>query len=445
MPPLTLQNVTVSVFGLGYVGSVSAACLAATGARVVGADTQQVKVDLINQGRSPVIEARLPEMMAEAVAAGRLRATTSAEDAVADSDISLICVGTPSRPNGSLNTDMLERVCQQIGAVLRRLDKPHLVVIRSTILPGTMRSLVIPVLEESTGRTLGDRLWIANNPEFLRESTAVADFFAPPKTVIGAIDEATADKVAALYAGIDAPLIRTSLEVAETVKYTDNIWHALKVAFGNEIGNVCKAVGVDSHAIMDIFFRDEKLNISKAYLRPGFAFGGSCLPKDLRAMLFHAKRLDLDLPLLQSILPSNRMQIDRAVQVVIDRGRRDVGILGLSFKGGTDDLRESPMVELVERLLGKGFSLRIYDGSVNLARLVGANREYIMTAVPHLASLMVGSLDDVLAVSDVVVVGNRDPAFDEVPARIKPHQHLIDMVRLPNHSLTNGGYDGINW
>ena len=202
---------------------------------------------------------------------------------------------------------------------------------------------------------------------------------------------------------------------------------------------------MDSHAIMDIFFRDEKLNISKAYLRPGFAFGGSCLPKDLRAMLFHAKRLDLDLPLLQSILPSNRMQIDRAVQVVIDRGRRDVGILGLSFKGGTDDLRESPMVELVERLLGKGFSLRIYDGSVNLARLVGANREYIMTAVPHLASLMVGSLDDVLAVSDVVVVGNRDPAFDEVPARIKPHQHLIDMVRLPNHSLTNGGYDGINW
>jgi GDP-mannose 6-dehydrogenase len=435
----------IAVFGLGYVGSVSAACFAKGGNQVIGVDPQRSKVDLINDGKAPIVEPQLGELIVEAIAAGRLRATDDGAAAVRDSDISIVCVGTPSRANGSLDTTSLERVCEQIGGALADRTGYHIVVIRSTILPGTMRDLVRPVLEKASGKQAGRDFGLANNPEFLRESTAVQDFFNPPKTVIGAVDQRTGEQVAALYDGIDAPLVRTSIEVGELVKYADNAWHALKVAFGNEIGNIGKALGIDGHAVMEIFCQDTKLNISPAYLKPGFAFGGSCLPKDLRALTFKGRNLDLDLPVLNSILPSNKVQIERGFDIVAAKDRRRVGVLGFSFKAGTDDLRESPLVELIERLLGKGYELKLYDHNVNLAMLVGANRDYIMKMIPHISSLMVDSIDAVLDHAELVIIGNNDPRFHDVPQRLRPDQMLVDLVRLPDANGLADRYDGINW
>jgi GDP-mannose 6-dehydrogenase len=439
------QPARLSIFGLGYVGCVSAACFAKKAPAVIGVDPQQVKTDIINQGKSPIIEPDLEALIAKAVAAGRLRATADAGEAVAGSDISIVCVGTPSQANGSLDTRGIARVCEEIGAALRRKSSPHVVVIRSTILPGTMRGLVIPTLEKASGKRAGEGFGVCNNPEFLRESTAVQDFYAPPKTVIGAIDETSGAAVAALYEGIDAPLVVTSLETAEMVKYADNAWHAVKVAFGNEVGNICKALGIDSHQVMNIFCQDLKLNISPYYLKPGFAFGGSCLPKDLRALLYKAKSLDLSVPMLTSVMTSNQEQVERAIRIVADKGQRRVGVLGFSFKAGTDDLRESPLVELIERLLGKGFDLRLFDHNVNLARLVGANREYILKVIPHIANIMVGSIDEVLDHGEVILIGNNDRRFHEVPARLRPGQQLVDFVRLPEIDGLAERYDGINW
>ncbi len=439
------QPARLSVFGLGYVGCVSAACFARDGHPVIGVDPQRVKTDLINAGKSPIIEPGLEPLIGEAVAAGRLRATADAGEAVAGSDISIVCVGTPSRGNGSLDTGGITRVCEEIGTALARKREPHVVVIRSTVLPGTMRGLVLPTLERASGRKAGEGFGLCNNPEFLRESTAVQDFYNPPKTLIGTLDERSGEAVAALYEGIDAPLVVTSVETAEMVKYADNAWHALKVAFGNEIGNVCKALGIDSHEVMDIFCRDTKLNISPYYLKPGFAFGGSCLPKDLRALLYKAKALDLTLPVLSSVMTSNQEQVERAIRIVTAKGRRRVGVLGFSFKAGTDDLRESPLVELIERLLGKGFDLRLFDHNVNLARLVGANREYILKVIPHIANIMVGSIDEVLAHGEVILIGNNDRRFHDVPGRLRPDQLLVDFVRLPRIDGLAERYDGINW
>lgn len=435
----------ISVFGLGYVGSVSAACLARDGATVVGVDPQDTKVDMINKGRSPIVEPGLSDIMARVSQEGRLRATGSAVEAIRDSDLSMVCVGTPSLPNGNLDLRGLLNACAEIGQAMRETSAYHVVVIRSTMLPGTMRQSVLPALESASGKKAGVDFGLANNPEFLREGSAIADFDHPAKTVIGAIDDRAGDMVTGLYRHLDAPLLRTTIEVAEMVKYADNAFHALKVAFSNEIGNVCKAMDIDSHAVMDIFCQDRKLNISPAYLKPGFAFGGSCLPKDLRALSYKAKNLDLSLPVLDSVLASNRQQVERAVQMVLARERRKVGVLGFSFKADTDDLRESPVVEMVERLIGKGLDLRLYDRNVTLARLVGANRDYIMRVIPHISRLMVDNPDDVIDHGEVIVIGNGDPQFRDILERLRPEQYVLDMVRVPNRGQLNGHYDGINW
>ena len=436
----------VSVFGLGYVGSVSAAALAAEGHQVVGVDVSPDKVAQVNGGRSPIVEPGLGDLIAGTVSEGRLRATTDAAQAVRDSGVSLICVGTPSGRNGSLDLTQLTRVCEQIGAALS--DKPayHVVVVRSTVLPGTTHNVVIPALERTSGKRYGDRFGVAVNPEFLREGTALKDFREPPLTVVGHNHAADAAGTISLYQAIDAPLVSTSIGVAEMVKYAGNTWHALKVCFANEIGNVCKRLGVDSHEVMDVFCRDRKLNLSPYYLKPGFAFGGSCLPKDVRALQYRAKELDVDLPVIQSILPSNKLQVQHALDEIIDAGSTKVGILGFSFKDGTDDLRESPMVVLAEALLGKGFQLSIYDRNVSLARLVGANKAYVEQQLPHLSSLLCDTIGEVIERSKVIVIGNRSPEFADAIAACRANQIVIDLVRLPiDGARLAADYRGICW
>jgi GDP-mannose 6-dehydrogenase len=437
--------VKISVFGLGYVGAVSAGCLAALGHEVVGVDPVDAKVALTAQGKPPVVEKDLEHLLTDAVAKGRLRATTDSRSAVLETDCSLVCVGTPSKANGDLDLSHVSAVSKQIGETLRDKSARHMVVIRSTVLPGTLRNVVIPVLEQASGKKAGVDFGVGNNPEFLREGTAVSDFHHPPKTVIGATDTATADAIASLYDGIDAPLIRTSIEVGEMVKYSDNVWHALKVAFANEVGSLCKAAGIDSHAVMDVFCQDTKLNLSPYYLRPGFAFGGSCLPKDVRALTYRARALDLDLPVMNAILASNARQVARGLDAILSAGKRKIAFLGMSFKAGTDDMRESPVVELIERLLGKGLDIRIFDRNVNLAKLVGANREYLLKTVPHVSSLLVDTLDEALAHAEIVVVGNGDPEFLGIAPRLGAMQKLIDLVRIRDAGTLGGRYDGINW
>ena len=427
------------------MGAVSAGCLAHDGHEVLGVDPFPTKVDLINRGLSPIIEADIAEIIASSVQAGRLRATDDQMRAICETELSFVCVGTPSQRNGNLDLTYIRRVCEQIGQALKAKAARHTVVIRSTIVPGTMRNIVIPVLEEFSGKKAGVDFGVCNNPEFLREGTAVRDFNAPPKTVIGEVDKASGDLLSKLYEKLDAPLIRTDLETAEMVKYVDNSWHALKIGFANEIGNLCKAFSVDAHAVMNIFCQDKKLNISPAYLMPGFAFGGSCLPKDLRALAYQAKTQDLDLPILTSILPSNELQVERGVQMITEKGHKQVGILGFSFKAGTDDLRESPVIEVIERLVGKGYDLRIYDKNVNLARLVGANRDFILNHIPHVSKLMVHDIDAVLQHAKTVVIGNKDPDFQSVPERLRDGQVLVDFVRLGNSRSEKGKYDGICW
>lgn len=436
----------VSIFGLGYVGSVSAGCFASLGHTVVGVDVAEAKVASINEGRSPVIEAGLDELMATAVRTGQLRATTNVAEAVQATELSMVCVGTPSSENGNLSLTYVERVCQEIGEALAKKDAPHVVVLRSTILPGTTQERLIPILERASGKKAGVDFSVVFNPEFLRESTAVKDFHHPPFTVIGQLDARGAEVAAGLYETIDAPLKIVSLRVAEMVKYSSNAFHALKVAFANEIGNICKESAIDSHQVMELFCLDTKLNLSPYYLKPGFAFGGSCLPKDLRALLYHAHRRDLSVPVLEAVLPSNEMQIRRGLELVKRTGKKKVGLLGLSFKAGTDDLRESPLVELIERLLGKGYEVRIYDKNVSLARLHGANRAYIEKEIPHLAQLMRGSLAEVIAESEVILIGNSAPEFKEALHATRAEQTIIDLVRLVNGSGQSAAqYEGICW
>jgi GDP-mannose 6-dehydrogenase len=435
----------VSVFGLGYVGTVSAACLASDGHEVIGVDPVPTKVDLINRGQSPIIEADIRDIVSATTKANLLRATQDPTQAIYDTELSFVCVGTPSQANGNLDLRYIRRICEQIGGALKNKTARHTVVIRSTILPGTMHKVVIPILEEFSGKTSGVDFGICNNPEFLREGSAVKDFRSPPKTVIGELDQASGEILTVLYQKLDAPLIRTDLETAEMVKYVDNSWHALKIGFANEIGNLCKSFGIDSHAAMNIFCQDRKLNISPAYLLPGFAFGGSCLPKDLRALSYQAKMHDLHLPILTSILASNEMQITRGMQLILGNGPTRVGVLGFSFKAGTDDLRESPMIEIIERLIGKGYDLRIYDKNVNIASLVGANRDFILNRIPHISKLMVGDIDAVLNHAQTIVIGNKDPEFKQVPERLHEGQRLVDFVRIIGGRSKNGKYDGICW
>lgn len=435
----------VSIFGLGYVGTVSAGCLAGDGHEVVGVDPVSTKIDMINRGQSPIIEADIDEIIAATAKSRLLRATEDSTQAIYDTELSFVCVGTPSQANGNLDLQYIRRICEQIGSALKSKSTRHTVVIRSTILPGTMRKIVIPVLEQFSGKTSGVDFGVCNNPEFLREGTAVKDFRCPPKTVIGELDQTSGDILSGLYTKVNAPLIRTDIETAEMVKYVDNSWHALKIGFANEIGNLCKSFGIDSHAAMQIFCQDHKLNISSAYLLPGFAFGGSCLPKDLRALTYQAKMRDLELPILTSILPSNEIQITRGIQLILKNGHVRIGILGFSFKAGTDDLRESPMIEIIERLIGKGYDLRIYDKNVSIASLIGGNRDFILNRIPHISKLMVSDIESVLDHAQTVVIGNSDPKFEQVPARLKEGQRLVDLVRITKGRTEDGKYEGICW
>jgi len=436
--------VKLSVFGLGYVGCVSAACLADAGHQVIGVDVNPTKVEIINGGNSPIIEAGINELIANVVEGGRLSATTDSTRAIGESALSLVCVGTPSNQNGSLHLRHIEQVCTEIGTALKTKNERHIVVIRSTMLPGTIQNTVIPILEKTSGKKAVIDFGICINPEFLREGSSLKDYHAPPFTLIGADDEETINAVRSLYINIDAPVFVTSLKTAEMVKYVCNCFHALKVSFANEIGNICKALEIDSHEVMNVFCQDTKLNLSPYYLKPGFAFGGSCLPKDLRAINYKAKELDVEAPVLAAILPSNRLQIERAVDMVVRSGKKRVGVLGFSFKEGTDDLRESPIVTLIETLIGKGFELALYDRHVSVAKLVGANKEYIEREIPHISKLMRSSVDAVLADADVVIIGNRADEFRSVAEGLRADQHLIDLVRLFDRT-SNENYHGICW
>jgi GDP-mannose 6-dehydrogenase len=436
----------VAVFGLGYVGTVSAACFAREGHDVVGVDVDADKVTLVSAGRSPVVEPGLEELVNAGRAAGRLRATGDVADAVASSAVALICVGTPSDSNGALGLRFVERVTREIGRAIRAANPSrYTVAYRSTMLPGTSEETLRPLLEAEAGRAVGPRLGLAMHPEFLREGTAIQDFFDPPKTVIGEADTASGADVAALYGSLRFRLERVPIRIAELVKYADNAFHAVKVAFANEVGNLAKRAGVDGHEVMRLFCLDTKLNLGPYYLKPGFAFGGSCLPKDLRAVIHHARRHDVAVPLLESAIASNDEHKRVALRAVQRWGRKRVGVLGLAFKAATDDLRESPVVELVETLLGRGYDIRIFDRNVALARLTGSNRAYIEREIPHLERLMVDSIDAVLAHGEVIVAGNADPAFAAAAARLRADQVLVDLVRVVPTPPATGEYYGLGW
>jgi GDP-mannose 6-dehydrogenase len=435
----------LSIFGLGYVGCVSAACFAKEHNEVIGVDVNPLKVEIINSGRSPIVEPRIEELIAEGVKQNRLRATIDAEEAVRESDISLVCVGTPGNHNGSLDMTFIKRSCQQIGEALASKTRHHVVVIRSTMLPGTIERVVTPTLEVYSGKHAGRDFGVAINPEFLREGTSIDDFNHPPFTLIGANDPDTSAPLKRLYAHIQAPVICMGIKEAEMVKYTSNCFHALKVTFANEIGNICKALGVDSHIVMDAFCKDTKLNLSPYYLKPGFAFGGSCLPKDLRAIAYRARELDVEVPMLSSILVSNRQQVERAVDVVLQTGRKKVGVLGLSFKSGTDDLRESPMVTLIETLIGKGLKLAIYDRDVEMARVFGANRQYIEREIPHISQLLQSDLNQVIEDSEVIIIGKKEDEYRVLSDKLNNGRVIIDLVRLLDAEDQRQSYQGICW
>ena len=375
-----------------------------------------------------------------------MTATTDAKEAIRNADVSLICVGTPSQRNGDLDLTYVKTVSEDIGHALVDHDGFHVVAVRSTMLPGSVESTVIPALESASGKKVGEDFGVCINPEFLREGTAVADYHNPPITLIGANDRRSAKIISEIYEPLNAPLHVIDIRAAEMIKYTSNAFHALKVGFANEVGLLCKEMGIDSHTVMDIFVQDTQLNISPKYLKPGFAFGGSCLPKDLRAIVYRSKMLDLELPVLKSILPSNEHQLDYGFNLIEETGKKRIGILGLSFKAGTDDLRESPVVSLVERLIGKGYDLRIYDRNVSMARIVGANKRYIEQVIPHISSLLTSDLDDLLEFAEVLIVGNNAPEFQTVLSRLGPDQQVIDLVRLAAEiEHLNGNYQGICW
>ena len=436
----------VSVFGLGYVGSVTAACLASKGHSVIGVDTSPSKVEQLDAGRSPIVEPGMKELVEQAHGAAQLRATTDSAAAVMQTDISFLCVGTPSLRSGKLDLGHMEPVCREIGKVLKSKDAFHLVVVRSTVLPGTAEGIVIPALEQASGKRLGKAFGVCVNPEFMREGTAVADFLEPAMTIIGAADTHHAALLRELYAWAPGRIFEIPFRCAEMVKYVCNAWHAVKVSFANEVGALAKELGVDAEAVIEIFTADTKLNISSTYLKPGFAFGGSCLPKDVRALNYRAKELDLKLPLFDSILPSNDEHLKRAIEMVLDTGKRNVAILGLSFKAATDDLRESPQVQLVKHLLGEGCAIKIWDDNVSLGRLIGSNRQYIEQAIPHIGSLLENDLGQVLKNAQVVVIGTRGISRAQLQAHLRPDHIVLDLVNLETaRRPAAANYEGICW
>lgn len=436
----------VSIFGLGYVGSVTAACLASKGHSVTGVDTSPSKVKQLDAGQSPIVEPGMKDMVEQAHRAGLLRATTDSAAAVMETDISFLCVGTPSLRSGKLDLGHMEPVCREIGKVLRRKDAFHLVVVRSTVLPGTTEGIVVPALETTSGKRLGKDFGVCVNPEFMREGTAVADFLQPAMTIIGAAEAQHATWLRELYAWAPGRTFETSFRSAEMVKYVCNAWHAVKVSFANEVGTLAKELGVDAEAVVEIFTADTKLNISPTYMKPGFAFGGSCLPKDVRALNYRAKELDLRLPLFDSIMPSNDEHLKRAITMVLDTGKRNIAILGLSFKAATDDLRESPQVQLVKHLLGEGCAIKIWDDNVSLGRLIGSNREYIEQAIPHIGSLLENDLGEILKSAQVVVIGTRGISRDQLQPHLRPDHVVLDLVNLEAARRPEApNYEGICW
>jgi GDP-mannose 6-dehydrogenase len=434
----------IAVMGLGYVGAVSAACLAREGHQIVGVDLNLGKVETINAGQSPIVEDGLGDLIASGVRSGALRATADPLEAIRDTEASLVCVGTPGLPNGGLNVEFLRLVGLQIGEAVRETRKSHTVILRSTVLPGTTRGVIVPALTEGLGGEIAGRIGVAVNPEFLREGTALEDYLFPAKTVIGADDEISAALVASIYSRLSAPVFKTSIEVAEMAKYVDNSWHALKVTFANEIGWLCARLGVDSDEVMKLFLADTKLNISGYYLRPGFAFGGSCLPKDVRALAHKARSVDLSLPVLEHILSSNHDQVERVIDLITDAPGRRVALLGLTFKANTDDIRESPYVEVAERIIGKGYDVRIFDPNISLAHMVGANREFAERMIPHLSRLLVPTLAEAIASADTIVVAHSTVESRSVPGMVRPDQTLVDLAGLPTRRQCAGCYIGIS-
>lgn len=436
----------ISIFGLGYVGSVSAACLANKGQYIVGVDSNKIKVDMINDGKSVIVEPELSTLTERAVASGHLRATHDVCDAIMNTDLSFICVGTPSQKNNSLDLQYVKRICEDIGQILKEKNEYHVIVCRSTMLPGSLRNVVIPILEKYADKTEGKEFSVCINPEFLKEGTAVFDYYNPPIHVVGTGDQRVRDILGDLNKlCTNMPTVFIEIEEAEMLKYANNIWHALKVGFSNEIGNVCKALGIDSHRVMEVFCKDVILNISPHYMKPGFAFGGSCLPKDLRAFLYASQRLNINLPIIGSILTSNRSQIDTAFDLVTAQGNKRVGVLGFCFKANTDDLRESPIVELIERLIGKGYELILFDKNVSESKLHGANRDYILNHIPHISQLMVDSIQDVMARSQTIIIGNNASEFEPVLDDIRDDQIIIDLVRIRKKHAESKQYMGICW
>ncbi len=435
----------INIFGLGYVGCVSAACLAKNNHQVTGIDVDKIKVNIINQGKSPIVEEGLDELINKTVSSGFLKAS---QKEIPDADISIICVGTPSNENGSLDLHYIRQVSKEIGIFIKSIDHYHVVVNRSTILPGTIENIVIPILESESGKKLGEDFGVCMNPEFMREGTSIYDYYNPPFTLIGSNDERSAKLLAQIYENIEAPVFFTDIKTAEMVKYTSNSFHALKVTFANEIGNICKKLNIDSHKVMEIFSKDTKLNISNYYLKPGFSFGGSCLPKDLRAITYKARELDLEIPLLNSLMQSNRQQIENAFNLISKLNKKKIGFAGLSFKAGTDDLRESPIVDLIEKLLGKGYKVSIFDREVSLAKLFGSNKRYIETAIPHISSLMKNSIEDIIESSEIIVIGKKEVAYKEplLKAINTNGIYLFDLVRLfNNNEIPKERYEGICW
>lgn len=438
---------SLSVFGLGYVGSVTAACLAHIGNRVIGVDIDSSKAKALDSGQSPILEKGIDELVEQAQKAGRLAGTTDAGRAVCESDISIVCVGTPSESNGRIDVSHLKRACEEIGEAIARKSKYHVVVFRSTVVPGTTESVLIPALEAASRKRSGVDFGVCYNPEFMREGSAVCDFFEPAVTILGASDPKLISLLRAVYEWVPGKVFETAIPTAEAAKYVSNAFHALKVTFANEVGTFCKKAGIDTESVFRIFTADARLNTSAAYLLPGFAFGGSCLPKDVRALSYRAKEMDLHLPLMESILPSNREHIERAVEAVLSCGKRKVGVLGLSFKSGTDDLRESPLIQLVKRLLGEGCEVQIWDKNVSLGRLVGANRRYLEEVIPHISSLLIPEMKDVVESSEVVVIGTREADSTSLSTCLREPQTVIDLVNLDKSHRLNGKlhYQGICW
>jgi GDP-mannose 6-dehydrogenase len=438
---------SISVFGLGYVGSVTAACLAQLGNSVLGVDVNADKVQQLESGRSPILEPRMEEMVLENHKNGRLHATRDSARAVHETEITFVSVGTPSQRNGKLDLEGILHVCHEIGQALATKNKFHWVVMRSTVLPGTTKNVVTPALETASGKKAGKEFAVGFVPEFLREGSAVADFFDPPFTILGCDDSGHLAPLRELFAWAPTTVYENSAESAEMIKYVCNAFHALKVAFVNEVGTLCKHLSVDAEAVAEIFASDTRLNISKAYLKPGFAFGGSCLPKDLRALAYRAKELDLRLPLLESLLTSNNEHIERAAELVLRTKKRKIGVLGLSFKPDTDDLRESPLVHLVKRLVGEGCQIQIWDRNVALGRLIGSNRQFIQDYIPHIGSLLCEDIKEVIRSAEVILLGTKSVDKKTLEAELRPDQLVIDLVNLEKEQRCRQtrGYEGICW